>query len=82
MSIQTITVNRGKMPEIRKETPHYQCCIYNLEAEQLSRNLQLQEIKSYGDRVMLEDGTILHRKESDETLFSETNKRTLCTVPE
>ncbi len=78
MSIQTITVNRGNMSEIRKETPPYQCCIYNLEAEQLSRNLQLLEIKSYGDRVMLEDGTILHRKESDETLFSETNKRTLC----
>ena len=62
----------------RKIKPRYRCCVYDLEAEQLCRNLQLQEIKSYGDSVMLEDGTVLYRTESDGTLFLETNERTLC----
>ena len=40
--------------------------------------MHLQEIKYYGDSVTLEDGTVLYRKEYDESLFSETNERTLC----
>ena len=63
---------------IRQENTRCRCCVYDLEAKQLSRNLQFQRIKSYGDGVALEDGTILHRKEYDATLFSETNERTLC----
>ena len=54
------------------------CCVYDLEADQIYRNFALQEIKSYGDKVTLEDGTVLHRKEYDPELFSETNERTLC----
>ncbi len=56
----------GKSGEIK---PRYRCCVYDLEVEQLYRNLQLQEIKSYGDKVVLEDGTILHKKEKDEFMY-------------
>ena len=66
------------MSENGQVKPRYRCCIYDMEADQLFRNLQLQEIKSYGDRVTLEDGTILHEVKYDESLFSETNERTLC----
>ena len=66
------------MDKNRQTKPRNRCCSYGLEAEQLYRNLQLEEIKSYGDGVTLEDGTVLHKKEYDESLFSETNERTLC----
>ena len=46
----------------RHEKTSWRCCIYDLEAEQLFRNFELQRIKSYGDSVTLEDGTVLHRK--------------------
>ena len=65
----------GKNREIK---PRYRCCVYDLEAEQFYRNLQLQEIKSYGDSVTLEDGTVLHKKEQDPDVYTETNERTLC----
>ena len=61
-----------------EQNPPYRCCTYGLEAEQIYRNLQLQEIKSYGDGVTLKDWTVLHKAKYDETLFSETNERTLC----
>ena len=54
------------------------CCTYDLEADQLYRNLALQEIKSYGDKVTLEDGTVLHRTERDPSLYAESNEMTLC----
>ncbi len=66
------------MGKSRGMKPYYRCCVYDLEAEQLYRNLQLQEIKSYGDSVILADGTVLYKKEKDPYLFSETNERTLC----
>ena len=67
------------MDQSREIKPDYRrCCIYDLEAEQLSRNLQLQEIKSYGDSVTLEDGTVLRKEEQNPDVFTETNKRTLC----
>lgn len=65
------------MSENKRVIPHCRCCVYDLEAEELYRNFRLQRIKSYGDSVTLEDGTVLYRKEHDETLFSETNERTL-----
>ena len=58
--------------------PRTRCCVYSLEPDNLFRNLKLLEIKSYGDSVTLEDGTVLHKEEYDESLFSETNERTLC----
>ncbi len=66
------------MGESRETNHRYRCCMYDLEADQLCRNLQLQEIKSYGDSVRLEDGTVLHKKEQDPDVFIETNERTLC----
>ena len=66
------------MDRNRQIKPRYRCCTYDLEAEALCRNLQLQEIKSYGDSVTLEDGSVLYRKEYDEGLFYETNEKTLC----
>ena len=66
------------MSGAKKEEGRFPCHIYGLEADQLFRNLHLQKIKSYGDGVTLEDGTVLYRKEYDETLFAETNERTLC----
>jgi len=66
------------MAENRLEKFCVRCCIYELEANQLYRNIQLQKIKSYGDSVTLEDGTILHRKEYDADLYDENNERTLC----
>ena len=60
------------------KTTWNRCCVYDLEADQIYRNFALQEIKSYGDKVTLEDGTVLHRTERDPDLFSETNERTLC----
>ena len=56
----------------------WRCCVYDVEAEQIYRNFELQEIKSYGDSVTLEDGTVLYREEYNADLFSETNERTLC----
>ncbi len=66
------------MGKDRRITPRVRCCVYDLEADQIYRNLELQEIKSYGDSVTLEDGTVLYRKVHDESLFSETHERTLC----
>ena len=67
------------MGKSRETKPRYRrCCVYDLEAEQLCRNLQLQEIKSYGDSVTLEDGTVLHKTEKDPDMYMETNERTLC----
>lgn len=62
----------------KNKTAWSRCCAYDLKADQLYRNLALQTIKSYGDKVTLEDGTVLHREKYDESLFSETNEKTLC----
>ena len=67
------------MDQSREIKPGYRrCCVYDLEAEQISQNLQLQEIKSYGDSVTLEDGTVLHKTEKDPDMYIETNNTTLC----
>ena len=66
------------MGKNRQKKPRRVCCVYGLEPEKLYRNLELQRIKSYGDSVTLEDGTVLHRKEEDKDLYFESNERTLC----
>lgn len=66
------------MGKNRQKKPRRVCCVYGLEPEKLYRNLELQRIKSYGDGVTLEDGTVLHRKEEDKDLYFESNERTLC----
>ena len=66
------------MGKNRQRKPRRVCCVYGLEPEKLYRNLELQQIKSYGDGVTLEDGTVLHRKEEDKDLYFESNERTLC----
>ena len=70
----------GKSREIK---PRYRCCVYDLEAEQLFRNLKLQTIKSYGDSVTLEDGTVLHKEEQDPDLYTEINEdiHEICDMP-
>ena len=66
------------MDKNRQKKTRYRCCSYGLEADRLYRNLQLQKIKSYGDSVKLEDGTVLYRTEYDKNLFSETNESPKC----
>ena len=66
------------MSGVKKDRLFSLCCSYELEPEQMYRNLKLQKIKSYGDGVALEDGTVLHRAKYDESLYSQTEERTLC----
>ena len=66
------------MGKNRQRKPRRVCCVYGLEPEKIYRNMKLQQIKSYGDGVTLEDGTVLHRKEEDKDLYFESNERTLC----
>ena len=66
------------MGKDRQMKSQCQCCAYDLKAEQLYRNWELQKIKSYGDGVTLEDGTVLYRKKYNGELSFETNERTLC----
>ena len=69
------------MGKNRQRKPRRVCCVYGLEPEKLYRNLELQQIKSYGDGVTLEDGTVLHRKKYDDSLFYEKNERTMTRCP-
>ena len=66
------------MAENRQAKLRGRCCVYDLEEDQLSGNLHLQEIKAYDNSVTLEDGTILYREKPNPDAFTETNERTLC----